>query len=140
MAGQQQAVAANKALAATLGGRDARWSKWGGGASASELGTKGKESQGKAPANRASEGGEDAGPATVTFAEETPGAGLGASGSGAGAGSGALAASRSRGDLVAPTSADVDNPDVQLQDLVVALQQDPMYCRSTMLYRLINGL
>lgn len=30
-AGQQQAVAANKALAATLGGGDAKWTKWGSG-------------------------------------------------------------------------------------------------------------
>ena len=65
MAGQQQAVAANKALAATLGGRDAKWARWGAG------------------------GGEVGGA-------------------------------------------------LRRRDVVSAMERDPVYCRSALLYRLLN--
>ena len=128
MAGQQQASAANKAIAATLGGgKGAKWSKWSGAGAGPASGAKGK-----------GKGKGDAG-------SDTPGDG----GDGADGTAKKLASSRSRGDLLgsaasvgAGTSADagVESTDIQLQDLIVALQQDPTYCKSTLLYRLLNGM
>lgn len=57
-----------------------------------------------------------------------------------------LASSKSRGDLGTAASAGtsatdaLESTDIQLQDLIVALQQDPTYCKSMLLYKLLNGM
>jgi len=147
MAGQQQASAANKAIAATLGGgKGAKWSKWSGAGAAGAGGArkaKGKGVKGDAAADKASADGGDGG--------------VDVEGSSGGLKN--VAASRSRGDLGAAAGHGADNnvgslgvgssaadasglesTDIQLQDLIVVLQQDPTYCKSMLLYRLLNGV
>jgi colicin import membrane protein len=114
MVGQQQAVAANKALAATLGGKDSKWSKWGGGGS----------------------GGSAAGNKIVPAASETAAAASAAEDASASDGGAAFG----RGGDVDPMVVGGDSTDIQLQDLIVVLQQDPLYCKSNLLYRLLNGM
>ena len=127
VAGQNAAVAANKALAATLGGRDAKWSKWGGG-----LGGGGGKGDAK------TKGAHHAGVASDKEKEEE--------------GNSTLASSKSRAALTSASAAAAaatnatggtgagDSNDLQVQDLIVALKQDPRYCKSPLLYRLLNGL
>lgn len=118
---QMQADAANKALVATLGGRDAKWSKWGGGATTAGDDAKGK-GKGKGKAGGAGAGTES-----------------GADGD-AGGSRPRTDAGGAAGGAAPPAPAAEGSTDVQIQDLVVALQQDPLYCKSTLLYRMMNGI
>jgi hypothetical protein len=122
MAGQQQASAANKAIAATLGGgKGAKWSKWSGAGAAA--GAKGKGKGAKGDATDAGDG-----DAAKNLASSRSRGDLGTAG-----GSGAAGAGTSAADALEST-------DIQLQDLIVALQQDSTYCKSMLLYRLLNGM
>jgi Transcription initiation factor TFIID component TAF4 family len=141
MAGQQQASAANKAIAATLGGgKGAKWSKWSGAGAAATAaagkGAKGKGGKGET-IDRTNGDGGDGGVEGGNVSKTT------------------IASARSRGDLGTAASAGgtnnattnpstdasaLESTDIQLQDLIVALQQDPTYCKSMLLYRLLNGM
>ena len=144
MAGQQQASAANKAIAATLGGgKGAKWSKWSG-AGVAGVGAagkaKGKSAKGDATANKAdadaADGDIDIGNGLKNVATSRSRGDLGtAAGSGAASNVGSLGAGTSAAD-----ASGLESTDIQLQDLIVALQQDSKYCKSLLLYRLLNGM
>ncbi|KAG7671154.1 hypothetical protein Ndes2526B_g02387 [Nannochloris sp. 'desiccata'] len=142
MAGQQQASAANKAIAATLGGgKGAKWSKWSGiGAAGAAAGkTKEKGAKGDATADKTSADGDGEGGAgglkNLATSRSRGDLGSAAGGTGAANNVGSLGAGTSAVD-----ASGLESTDIQLQDLIVALQQDPTYCKSMLLYRLLNGL
>lgn len=133
MAGQQQAKAANKALAATLGGKDAKWAKWGGGAKKPGAAPSAKAAAEQGPeAAAAAAAAEENGHTTtmVTAAEELARAGAG----------GSLSAPRPPPVEAPGGGGGLEGAKVSVNDLIVALQQDPGYCNSAILYRLMNGM
>lgn len=156
MVGRQQASAANAAVAATLGGKGAKWDKWGaagssaaaassGGGSAASGGAKGgakaaarkgkKAAEARAETAEAAARAEEDGHTTATFDASAGAASAVATASAPKPDRAAsLQASRSRSKLA------VDDGDtITTRDIVAAMERDPAYCRSTLLYSLLNG-
>jgi len=130
-----------------MAGKDAKWAKWGSSATTGAAATV-KKSEAKAAASQAPEtaaaaaAARETGHATVIF-DAVP-----ASGSVGEGGGGALAVSRPSAVTAATTpgatqgegSVVEGTASLRLEDLIVALQQDPAYSRSTLLFRLLNEM
>eukprot|EP00887_Chlorella_sp_A99_P005953 scaffold29.g5953.t1 len=158
--GRQQASAANAAVAATLGGKGAKWDKWGGGgggggggaaegktagtkAASGKKGKKAAAAEARAKAAAAAARSEQEGRTTATF--DASGAGAAAAVAPAPAPAPAAAAlklteaDRLQGSRSRAKGGVDDAETITTRDVVAAMERDPRYCRSTLLYLLLNG-
>jgi hypothetical protein len=121
MAGQMQAAAANKALAATLAGGDAKWARWGGGGGETEK-EKEKEKQQEKEKEKEKAGGQK------TKRQQKQDCHVMSAPSGV--------QLEERGHLTGQSQQ--QSSVVQIEDIVAALKQHPRLCSSVLLYRLLN--
>lgn len=113
LAGKQQAVAANKALAATLGGGDAKWAKWGSGNTTKVASSSLKPETG----NQGTPSVKEEKVADKQVPEENPGEG------------------RAKMEVTISESTDVL---VSPGDIVEAIRMRPEYSNGHLLYKLMN--
>jgi hypothetical protein len=109
--GREQRNAADKAVAETFGGGDSKWAKWKDGGTGKVVKKKGLQS------DVADEEGHNT--AVAAPASDVQGTNKG----------GAARLQRQQAG---------DNTSLELQDILVAIERDPAYCNSTILYSLLQ--